>query len=102
MGSGQRDAVGASAGDSQTPNRPTLYLGKKEIQTSLPGFFSYRTTPVAETLRFAIPATASLCRFDEITMMLLPDGEPAMVGPKIAIEQLRARWEHACGSVRSL
>jgi hypothetical protein len=73
--------------DSQFPNRPKLYLGRKEIETSLPGFFSYKTAPAFETLRFAIPLTASLRKFDEITVMLLPEVEHSMVGPKIAIEQ---------------
>ena len=73
--------------DSQFPNRAGLYLGKKEIESSLPGFFSYKTAPVFETLRFAIPATTSIRKFDEITVMLLPEIEHSMMGPKIAIEQ---------------
>ena len=76
-------------GDSTLPNGPTLFLGKKEIETSLPGFFSYKTAPVFETLRFAIPSTAPIRRFDEITVMLLPDIEHAMLGPKIAIDQFQ-------------
>lgn len=76
-------------GDSTLPNRPTLYLGKKEIETSMPGFWSYKIGPVPETLRFAIPAPAPIRKFDEITVMLLPDIEHAMLGPKIAIEQFQ-------------
>lgn len=73
--------------DSQFPNRPSLYLGKKEIETILPGFFSYKTAPAFEMIRFAIPATAPIRKFDEITVMLLPEVERSMVGPRIAIER---------------
>ena len=73
--------------DSALPDKPTLYLGGKQIETSMPGFFSYKSAPVFETVRFAIPATASIRKFDEITVILLPDIEHAMVGPKIAISQ---------------
>ncbi len=76
-------------GDSALPTAPALFLGKKEIETSLPSFFSYKTAPVFETLRFAIPATAPIRKFDEITVMLLPDIEHAMLGPKVAIEQFQ-------------
>ena len=77
-------------GDSGMPNAPSLYLGEKEIETSLPAFFfSYKTAPVTETLRFAIPATAPIRKFDDITVILLTDVEHMMVGPKIAIAQFQ-------------
>jgi hypothetical protein len=79
--------LGVLLGDSTMPNKPTLYLGRKEIESSMPGFFSYKAAPLFETLRFAIPAAASIRKFDEITVMLLPDIEHAMIGPKIAISQ---------------
>jgi hypothetical protein len=74
-------------GDSQFPSRPGLYLGKKEVETSLPGFFYYKPAPVFETVRFAIPAAASLRKFDQITVLLLPEIAHSTVAPKIAIEQ---------------
>ena len=80
-------SLGVMLGDSQLPNKPTLYLGTKEIETSLPSFFSYKIAPAVETLRFAIPQTSSLRKFDQITVMLLPDEEHFMIGPKIAISQ---------------
>jgi hypothetical protein len=80
-------SLGPLLADSTQPNTPTLYLGSKEIQTSLAGFFFEKTAPVLETLRFATPATEAMRKFDEITVMLLPDVEHFMVGPKIAIEQ---------------
>jgi len=80
-------SLGVMLGDSTLPNKPTLFLGRKEIESSMPGFFSYKAAPLFETLRFAIPATASIRKFDEITVMLLPEIEHAMIGPKIAISQ---------------
>ncbi len=74
-------------GDSAFPNKPPLYLGKKVIETTMAGFFSYKAAPVLETLRFAIPRTAELRKFDQITVMLLPEIEHSMVGAKIAIQQ---------------
>jgi len=53
----------------------------------MPELYFEQTAPVLETLRFAIPATGAMRRFDEITVMLLPDVEHFMVGPKIAIER---------------
>jgi len=80
-------SLGLLLGDSSLPNKPTLYLGQKEIQTSMPGFFYYKTAPVLETLRFALPAAGALRKFDEITVLLLPETEHSTVGPRIAIEQ---------------
>lgn len=75
--------------DSGLPNAPSIYLGEREIETSLPAFFSYKAAPVSETLRFAIPASAPIRKFDDITVMLLSDVEHMMVGPKIAIDQFQ-------------
>lgn len=73
--------------DSQYPNRPSLYLGKKEIETSVSGLFSHETVPAFETIRFTIPEAAPIRKFDQITVMLLPEIERSTVGPRIAIEQ---------------
>jgi hypothetical protein len=80
-------SLGLMLADSAFPNKPTLYLGQKEIETTLPGFFSYKWAPVSETIRFAIPASAPIRKFDEITVILQSEIEHSMVGPKIAIEQ---------------
>jgi hypothetical protein len=75
--------------DSGLPSAPSLYLGEREIETSLPAFFSFKAAPVSETLRFAIPATGTIRRFDDITVILLSDEGHMMTGPKIAIDQFR-------------
>jgi hypothetical protein len=73
--------------DSEFPKRPGVYLGKREIETSLAGLFSYKPSPTREMLRFAIPAAGPIRKFDEITVMLMPEVEHSMVAPKIAVAQ---------------
>ena len=71
------------------PNRarPAVYLGQEPIESTQPMQFAFKSAPVFETLRFEVPAHPSLRRFDEITVMLLPDWNHALVGPKIAIRE---------------
>lgn len=82
-------ALAVMLGDSALPNAPTVYLGKREIETSLPSYYAFKTAPVPETLRFAIPSTGPIRKFDDITVMLLPDLQHELLGPKIAIEQFQ-------------
>jgi len=42
---------------------------------------------VREELQFAVPQPATLRKFDEITVMFLPESPNSGVGPKVAIEQ---------------
>ena len=66
-----------------------LYLGQKVIFSTLPGHFSVKSRPAFETLEFSLPAQADLRRFDEITLLVLPDIEHSLIAPRIAIEQFR-------------
>ena len=75
--------------DAASPKNPTLYLGQQSIVSTEPEHFSYKSGSVFETLRFSIPASAKMRRFDEITVMMLPGIEHALVGPKIAIKQFQ-------------
>jgi hypothetical protein len=75
--------------DTTQPRKEPLYLGERPIESMQPGQFVVKTKPVGETLRFAIPERRDFRKFDEITVMLLPDIEHALLGPKIAIEQFR-------------
>ena len=79
-------ALAVLLSDSTTP-RKSLYLGQEPLQSTQPGHFSIKTLPVYETIRFAIPADADIRKFDQITVMLLPDIEHALVAPRIAITQ---------------
>jgi hypothetical protein len=65
----------------------TRYLGQQAILSTEPGNFFVKTTPVFETLHFAVPRDASLQKFNKITVMFLPDIEHLFVAPKIAIKQ---------------
>ena len=72
--------------DSSSPKR-TLYLGQQSIVSTEPENFFVKTAPVFETVRFAVPPHADLRKFNEITVMFLPDIEHTFVAPKIAIQQ---------------
>jgi hypothetical protein len=73
--------------DSASPNVPSLYLGQQPVASSQPDQFSVKSSPVNEVLRFPIPGNANMRKFDEITIMFLPDMEHIQVGPKIAIQE---------------
>lgn len=75
--------------DGASHEKQALYLGQQPIVSTKPGQFTAKAVPVYETLRFAVPDGARLRRFNEITVMLLPDVEHTYVGPKIAIEQFQ-------------
>jgi hypothetical protein len=75
--------------DSTAHRGSALFLGHQPIESTERTHFTLKTTPVYETLRFTVPAHAEIQKFDEITVLLLPDIEHALVGPKIAIQQFQ-------------
>jgi hypothetical protein len=79
--------LGVLLTDSASSAKPTFYLGQQPVVTSQPGSFSIKSAPAYEVLRFPIPVPAKIRKFDEITVMFLPDGEGFEAGPKIAIQQ---------------
>jgi len=82
-------ALAVLLADSTAPGKPKLYLGQQVLKTTLPDHFAVLGSPNVETLRFEIPSPAKIRKFDEITVMLLPDAGPALVGPKIAVRQFQ-------------
>jgi hypothetical protein len=73
--------------DSASPKKSTVYLGQ---QTFLPGNAadsSIGSSAGDETLRFFIPARASIRKFDEITLMFFPEVGYFETGPKVAIDR---------------
>ena len=74
-------------GDSGYPGQPTLSLGQQPVLSSQPGYFRFKLAPTIETLRFALPLDARKRKFDEITVMVIPDHEHALTGPKVAVDQ---------------
>ena len=73
--------------DSSSTGHPQLYLGQEPVVSSQPEHFTLKTAPVREELQFAVPQPATLRKFDEITVMFLPESPNSGVGPKVAIEQ---------------
>ena len=82
-------AIGLLLTDTFSPGKPTLYLGQQTLPSSEPAQFSVKSSPVAETLRFPVPARGSVRRFDQITVMIFPDGEHFELGPKVAIKDFQ-------------
>ena len=74
--------------DSSSPEYQ-LYLGQQPVASSQPDHFSQKSSPAAETLSFQIPTPARIRKFDEITIMFLPDSANYDVGPKVAIQQFQ-------------
>ncbi len=74
--------------ETQAPGS-TMYVGQQTLVTTEPGHFTVKSAPAFETLRFAIPEQARIRKFDEITVMVLPDIEHEFVGPRIAIRQFQ-------------
>jgi hypothetical protein len=76
--------------DGTSPERRELSLGQQLIESSESDHFSFKPTPVFETLHFSVPETETKVRkFDEITVLFLPDIAHSFVAPKIAIQQFR-------------
>jgi hypothetical protein len=72
--------------DTSTHQDP-FYTGQQLITSTDPANFMIKFAPVAETLRFEIPAPSPIRKFDEITVVVLPDIEHQFYAPKIAIRQ---------------
>jgi hypothetical protein len=75
--------------DSASPQNPRLLLGQQLVISNDPGNPAFRAAPSFKTLQFSIPAHASIRRFDEITVELIPDVEHSLVAPRIAIQQFQ-------------
>ncbi|HKD59713.1 MAG TPA: hypothetical protein VKB47_04600 [Terracidiphilus sp.] len=80
-------SLGLLLSDEDSSSKKTVYLGQQPIITTEPGHFFFKTKPVFETLRFSLSANAPIRKFNEITVMFLPDIEHTFVAPKIAIRQ---------------
>jgi hypothetical protein len=75
--------------DRTAPQRPELSLGQQPIVSTEPGHFSFKRSPVYETVHFSVPPIASIKKFNEITVLVLPDIEHTFVAPKVAIVQFQ-------------
>ena len=80
-------SLGVLLTDEDSASKRTLYLGQQSIVSTEPGHFSLKTMPSYETIRFSVPPDAPLRKFNEITVMFLPDIEHTFIAPRIAIQQ---------------
>jgi hypothetical protein len=75
--------------DGSSPKKPTLYLGQQTLTSSEPAKFVIKQSPVFETLTFAVPENPKFRKFDEMSVVLLPDSAHEFTAPKIAIQQFQ-------------
>jgi hypothetical protein len=80
-------SLGVLLTDGTYAKKPTLYLGQQPIMSTESGHFSTKSAPVFETLRFSVPMNTGIQKFNEITVLILPDIEHRFEAPKIAIER---------------
>jgi hypothetical protein len=73
---------------TDTDSKRSEMLGDEPIRSSLNRLARPANQPaVTETLRFAIPRTVKLERFDEINVVIQPSAERARLGSRIAVEE---------------
>jgi len=72
--------------DSSAPGKPSLQLGVKTIASSEPAEIPIARPPVQENLRFPIPRSRTLRRFDQIAIVFLPSRQRSRAGARIAID----------------
>jgi hypothetical protein len=80
-------SVGVLLTDSASRGRQTIYLGQQAVVSSQAEHFAMKTLPVSEVVRFMVPGTGKIRRFDEINVMFFPDGANFGKGPKMAVGQ---------------
>jgi len=85
--------------DGSTAGKPELYLGQQPIPPAeaepMPidaphnanAASALKDAPALQMIRFTIPAAAKIRRFDEITVMMLPDTLHAHDGPRIVVQE---------------
>ncbi len=73
--------------NSIVPSANTVLLAEQPVVSTLPDHFAEKTTPVFETLHFAVPVRARIRSFNEMTVVLIPDAMHAKLGPRIVIRQ---------------
>ena len=80
-------AIALRLGNSMVPGTNWVQTAEQPLESTLRGHFAQKTSPVFETLHFAVPARGRIRSFNEITVVMIPDAGHRKIGPKIAIEQ---------------
>jgi hypothetical protein len=78
--------LGLRLGDSDSIGQPFQYLGERTIASSKPAQIPLNRPPVDEVLRFPIPKSATIHRFNEITITFLSSAERVRAGAKVSIQ----------------
>jgi hypothetical protein len=81
-------ALGLRLTDSKSIGRPSKYLGERTIVSSEVVKIPLNRPPAKETLRFPISRSATIHRFDAITIVFMPAKERARGGAKVSIQNL--------------
>ncbi len=68
-------ALGLLLTDSAAVGKPTLYLAQQTVLSTELDRFTVKSSPLPETLRFAVPNHSKIQQFDEITVIFFPDAE---------------------------
>ena len=79
-------ALGIRLADSDSVGEPTQNLAEQTIASSKAAQIPLNRPPVEEILRFPIPLSTILHRFNEITVVYLPAPQRAHAGAKVSIE----------------
>ena len=80
-------AVGVVLTDASAPGKPSVSLGQHTILSSEPGQFTVKLAPVNEVLRFAVPDSAALRKFNQITVEYFSGPGHWQMGARVAIDQ---------------
>jgi hypothetical protein len=79
-------ALGIRLADSGSIGEPSQDLGERTIVSSKAAQIPLNRPPVEEVLRFPIPQSTTIHRFDEITITFLSARERARGGAKVSIQ----------------
>jgi hypothetical protein len=82
-------SVALLLGDGFSAPHRTLYLGQQPIVSTQPQHFWFKAAPVSETLHFNVPARTNLQKFNELTVVILPDTGHLFIGRRIAVRQFQ-------------
>jgi hypothetical protein len=80
-------SVGMLLTDSADTRRPPLYLGQHSITSNEPNQLRLKHSPVEENLRFSLPGHSAIHKFNQITVVVTPDGSRLEIGARIAVRQ---------------
>jgi hypothetical protein len=79
-------ALGLLLTDSSSPGKQSVYLGERTIESSQAVPIPWNRPPVKEVLHFSIPPSATVHKFDSLTVIFLPTPYHAQSGAKVSIQ----------------